>query len=54
MKQVYIENEAVTVEVDGKKTAYGTFADAAQALGIPNEAEAMVEAIEANGKYEVT
>jgi hypothetical protein len=57
MKRVFIENGNVTVEANGEKKYYETFVAAAEALGFyssPYEAaEAMVEAIEAKGEYQV-
>jgi len=56
MKRVFIENGNVTVETDGVKKCYESFVVAAEALKLVpawEVAEAMVEAIEANGVYEV-
>jgi hypothetical protein len=54
MKRIFIENEVVTVEIDGNKKCYATFVDAAEAIGQPGyeAAEAIATAVEANGEYE--
>ena len=54
MTKLYIENGTVTVEVKGEKKCYASFVEAAEALGLPavETAEAMVEAVEANGVWE--
>lgn len=54
MTKVYMENDTVVVEADGEKRRFATFVAAAEALGLKyDDAEAMVEAIEAKGEYEV-
>jgi len=55
MKKVYIENDAVVVEAEGAKRYFATFVAAAEALGLTQyeDAEALMEAVEARGTHEV-
>jgi hypothetical protein len=53
MTEVYIENGTVTVEANGVKKHYNSFAAAAETLGVTNyeAVEAIVEAVERDGVW---